>query len=436
MVKAGVSEINITPQNALQLCGYPFVERISTGTNDPLLASALYLSSGPAEVLFISCDLLYVENKLSASVRKKIEQRFGIPEFNILISATHTHSGPATVQFAAGSYDTSLKPVDKDYLIFLEDQLLQVAITAIENKQAAEVACFLANGKGLGTNRHDPDGPSDLSMPVLIVRDKNKEEVLACMVVCSMHPTVLHEDSTLYSGDFPGMARAILKEKYFTETTAFLFQMGTSGNQSPRYVTKSNTFEEAGRLGDILSTAIGEKLTELPFSDHITIKATAGTVELVRKNFLTTAEAREYEEKCRMVFGNLKNEKAAPQLVRTAEVNWFGAKELQHLSELSATGVLESLWKERQEVVVSVFKIGDFLFVGWPGEIFVEYGLEIKSAFPNAAVITLANAELQGYIVTPEAAAAGVYEASNAIFDATSGALLVKKTIDLINTIA
>lgn len=65
----------------------------------------------------------------------------------------------------------------------------------------------------------------------------------------------------------------------------------------------------------------------------------------------------------------------------------------------------------------------------WPGEFFVEYALEVKSRRPNTFVLTLANGELQGYIVTPEAASRGVYEATNAIFCPSNGQRMVEATL-------
>ncbi len=81
---------------------------------------------------------------------------------------------------------------------------------------------------------------------------------------------------------------------------------------------------------------------------------------------------------------------------------------------------------------IQVFAIGDWTFVAWPGEVFIEYALAVKAERPDTFVISLANGELQGYIVTPEAAAEGGYEASNALFDAASGQVLVNKTLEML----
>jgi hypothetical protein len=64
--------------------------------------------------------------------------------------------------------------------------------------------------------------------------------------------------------------------------------------------------------------------------------------------------------------------------------------------------------------------------------VFVEYALELKRRAERTFVISLANGELQGYVVTPEAAAEGGYEASNALFAPESGERLVSSTLALL----
>ena len=81
---------------------------------------------------------------------------------------------------------------------------------------------------------------------------------------------------------------------------------------------------------------------------------------------------------------------------------------------------------------VQVIQLGPWKFVFWPGEFFVEYALQVKAASAQTFVITFANGELQGYIVTPEAATGGVYEANNALFSPDNGRLVVETTLELL----
>ena len=76
------------------------------------------------------------------------------------------------------------------------------------------------------------------------------------------------------------------------------------------------------------------------------------------------------------------------------------------------------------------------IFIFWPGEVFIEYGLRIRKEYKNAYVVNLANGELQGYIVTADAAEEGGYEASNGLFAYQSGDILVEETMNLLAAIS
>ena len=58
ILKAGSGVVDISPKHSQFLFGYPHVERYSTGINDPLLCSSLYLYDGKTEIMFIANDII------------------------------------------------------------------------------------------------------------------------------------------------------------------------------------------------------------------------------------------------------------------------------------------------------------------------------------------------------------------------------------------
>ncbi|MDD4889241.1 MAG: hypothetical protein PHU85_04870, partial [Phycisphaerae bacterium] len=82
-----------------------------------------------------------------------------------------------------------------------------------------------------------------------------------------------------------------------------------------------------------------------------------------------------------------------------------------------------------------VVRVGDRKFVAWPGEIFVEYALELRRRDPNAFAISIANGELQGYIVTEAAAAENWYEANTALFAPAAGRVLLDTSAALLGSL-
>ena len=431
--QAGASSIDITPVDSQFLFGYPHVERYSSGIHDPLLSSALYLSDGPEHLMFIANDIIFISKASSLRVRKKIMDSTGIPFENIMISATHTHSGPITVNCISNAHDAAVPEVDKNYIRFFEERLVSVAIDAYKNKSGAVAGLSVADSSGIGTNRHDPAGSADHEVPVLVFKSKKSDDYIACMLVCTMHPTVLHEDSTLISADFPGMARQYMQNAGID--CPVLHHTGPAGNLSPRHVTKANTFAEAKRIGHILGKSVVKAVSGINFIPDINLKARRTEVNLHRKNFPTVGTARKHLETARVRLEHLRIEGADSSEVRTAECDWFGAEETLSLAQSAAEGRLEDVYQSCLPAEIQVFAIGPWTFVGWPGELFVEYALAIKRIYHDTFIISLANGELQGYIVTQEAAAENTYEASNALFSHHSGMVIVNETVNLLKTV-
>ncbi len=426
---AGAGSSDITPTDSQFLYGYPHVKRYSTGINDPLLSSALYMSDGRVQVMFIANDIVCLRNDIVTRIRLRISEAVPIPKGNIMITSTHTHSGPITVNHLSTETDTVLPKVDPNYIQFLEDGIVTAGIHAYQHAVPAQLGLAVADSTGIGTNRRDPAGPSDHEVPVLMVRKADGKQNIACMLVCSMHPTVLHEDSTLISGDFPGMSRQFLQENILGKNCPVLHHTGPSGNQSPRHVTRGNTFEEAVRLGCILGKAVAKVIPSIEYSSDVPLHCSQAFLDLPGKEFPSPEKAKTKLEQAVSRLEQLRKSNAPRQETRTAECDWFGAEETLCLARAAHDGRLADVIKSCMPGEVQMIKVGRWCFTGWPAEVFVDYALAVKKVHKNIFIISLANNELQGYIVTPEAVAEGGYEASNGLFRAESGQMLVDQTL-------
>ena len=431
-LQAGAASIDISPRDSQFLFGYPHVERYSTGVHDPLISSALYLSDGQTQVMFVANDIIFVSKALTRRARQRIEIATGVPGANIMTTATHTHSGPVTVDYVSNTNDPVVPKADPAYLQLLEDGIVAAAREAHGTAQPAALGWAAADGTGVGTNRRDPSGPMDPQVPVLVARSASGGEAIACMVTYSMHPTVLHQDSKLVSADFPGMARHFLQQNVLGQSCPVLYHTGPSGNQSPRHVTKANTFSEAERLGEMLGRAIASVIPEVVYASSLSLASTRCFVDLPRKRYSPVAEARSRLVHAIGRLEHLRRTNAPRQEIRTAKVDWFGAEEALTLAQAAQGGRLEPFYQACLPAEVQILKIGPWSFVGWPGELFIEYALAVKRAHRDTFVISLANGELQGYIVTAEAALEGGYEASNGLFGPESGSMLLDATLGLL----
>jgi len=404
---------------------------MSTGVHDPLLASALYLGDGATELLFVACDVLFVSNAVASRARRRIEAVTGVPASQIVVSATHTHSGPKTANALGQEADPVVPAADEGYVHKLEDGIVEAASRASRERVPAEAGFAVADGSGVGTNRHDPGGPCDLRVPVLMVRALDDRRTLGLMLTVCMHPTVLHEDSTLISADFPGHARQHLQRVF--SGCPVVYNTGPSGNQSPRHVTRTNTFEEATRLGEVLGRAVEAALGTIRFASGVSLACLSSEISLPARNFPSSAEAATALEASHARLLALQQARAHRAEVRTAECDWFGAEKTLLLARAAESGRMQEALAAILPVQIQVIGIGPCTYVTWPGEMFVEFGLEIASHRPDTFVISLANGVLDGYLVTQEAVDRGYYEAGNALLASPAGgSQLVRETLKLL----
>ena len=432
-LRAGAAARDITPQGPCFLVGYPHVERQSTGVHDPLLASALYLAGADAKPLvFVALDLLFIDPSTARLIRRTIADQATTAEERVFVSCTHTHSGPVTVDMLSWRDDPVVPPADAGYLRSLRQRVCEAVAAAAAKAVPAELAWGSVCVDGVGGNRLAADGLRDPEAGILAVRSRQDGSLLSVSVVYSMHPTVLHEDSTLFSGDFPAFARQCLRET-FGEELVVLYHTGPCGNQSPRYHVSGQTFSEAERLGRLLGERVAcgvRRMGDEAFGRDAVVDGRIVSVELPLRRFPSLASARRDLRRAVRRYEELKSAGAGHGPVRTAECAVFGAEEAVALARHQDAGEVERTALGYTPAEVQVVRAGAAALVGFPGELFVEYGLDVKRRSPmQAFVVSLVNGELQGYIVTPEAASAGGYEASNAFFSPGSGALMTDAAI-------
>ena len=112
----GVAREDITPNVGGRLFGYnPNI--FSTDIHDPLHLTAFAFSYGETKVLMINATICVICNSVSDELRQELSTQTGIPFENILLSSTHTHSGPSLCKdpkwfgnFAQEFYDTKFHP--------------------------------------------------------------------------------------------------------------------------------------------------------------------------------------------------------------------------------------------------------------------------------------------------------------------------------------
>ncbi len=433
MLLAGTSITDISPRPGLELAGYPHHPRNNTGIHDPLFASCLYINDGSTSLEIICMDLALYSRNAVKRVRAEICRQCGIPELNILICCSHTHSAPWPSD--AFDIETSAGEIvpDSQYMESVFEKLVALGVAAQENPFNARIGIektFCGREKGVGGNRLDPNELADPEVWVIGVKD-DRDKLRCVLGKYSLHPTFIHSDSTLVSADYPGYMRKYLMDRY--PEMVFLFAQGTSGNQSPRFFRSGKTFDEARRVGETLGESVDEVLKAMTFSGDLPLGVVSEDVDIEVRDLPSPDKALADFNAKKQIWDDALRENKDQLKIWVSELHFLGAEyTLSSVRCREKNGGLASL--DEIPCEVQILSIGDTRIAVLPGEIYAEFGITIqyRSGFEKCFVIELGNGSLPGYVCTAKSYAEGGYEAGTSMMTENSGEQLVEAAVRLI----
>ena len=403
-ILTGTAENDITPPIGTQLAGY-FQTRVSDGLIHPLMAKAAVFGEGDERCCLIVCDIITMTSWVRDKTREIINAETGIKPERIMISATHTPTGP---EIRDGSKTTS---VNLEYREGLPRRIADAAIKAANSMKPAYLCIGTEQEEGLAFNRRfrmsngteqfgpysDGDvhsvgfaGPIDPMFGALVFKEAIDSKPF--LVICNYSVHIDVTSGTKISADFPAVMTNTLRAIYGQELIVIYVQ-GACGNINhvpyllnlpyPRSgVWKSEQMGRAfaGKAMSIIEKAVPSETVVVDTASETLIVPKYPKNDPVYQSRLSASKAKK-------------------------EPNAFDKALIERSVDYDDTGTTERL--------VQTMRIGDAAFCGAPGEYFVEWGLEIKkwSPFKYTFIAELCN-DAVGYIPTYEAFMRGGYEAT------------------------
>ena len=404
---AGAAKMAITPPIGVDLCGYGGRPSGSIGVHDELCAGAIFVCDGSDCAVIITADLIGLSAAEVAEVRALVHELTDVPPSHVLVSCTHTHAGPATDCIAHLGYP------DRPYLNVLKRQLASLARMARDHARPALFG-FARQAVSVGANRRlthegnivmapNADGALAPYVDVWSFDDAVSGRPLARLFSHAAHAVTMGGDNLLISADWPGAAQRYA-ERIFPGAPA-LFAQGCCGdiNSDPR-----GSFEVVERQGQIMAGAVAQADARAERRAEVRVAAASETVQLPLLDPPPVAEARARVE---YATGLRDSEKGKVnrgfEMMYAGQVKW--AERILELAEAGATG-------RTIPYEVQAISLGDAAWVGLPGEVFVEYALNIDRASPFAQTTVAAYAnDNPGYVPTAAAYLEGGYEVNDAI---------------------
>jgi hypothetical protein len=297
--KVGVARSNITPTNALWLAGYAGRTHPAHGKVTDLWLKALALedASGHRAVI-ITSDLLAIRGSLYRSCLPRFKAKFGLDPSQILLTASHTHSGPMLPNRpgSLSALDEKDRALSEQYCAGLGDRIIGTTGRALADLAPARLAAGQAKAEFAANRRNNAAsersrlaqqgtlaGPVDHSVPVLAAYQPDGK-LRAVLFGYACHNTTT-EALYEWCGDYAGFAQAAL-EKSHPNATA-LFFIGCAGDQDP---VVRGELELAQRYGQALAAAVEQALLVPPATLAPALKTSMETVELNLGPLPTEAE--------------------------------------------------------------------------------------------------------------------------------------------------
>jgi hypothetical protein len=268
--KAGVATKVITPSEPMWMAGYSARNKPAEGKVHDLYVKALALEDADGRrVVLLTSDLVGIPRDLSEAVTAEVTKRTGIPRERLMLTASHTHCGPATRDSLLDAYDMPAEEAKKikPYTDTLWGWMVEVMVAAVADLKPARLAAGLGTAR-FAVNRRkptpngfvndaNPEGPVDHDVPVLRVEGADGK-LRAVVFGYACHNTTMQFFQ--WCGDYAGFAQAYLEEKH--KGTVALFWAGCGGDANPLPRSKIELCQKYGReLADAVEAVLTGKMT-------------------------------------------------------------------------------------------------------------------------------------------------------------------------------
>ena len=251
-VKVGAAIRKITPDPLLPVSGGVGTPKPVKENKGDLFVRAMVVEKGDTRVAFVGIDNLGWPALLGDQSRKLIK---GIPPENIMIGATHTHSGPDAYGFPNEKGEIL---ADFEYLEWCVQQVADAVNEAVDKLESANLKIAVGEAKGqIAYNYYAPQlyDPRCGVIQGIATTAKNKGKVIATLVNYAIHPEVIGNSREILSPDMCGPLYDRIESK---AGGVAIFMNGAQGgmvtadNRRPEG-KEANDWEECIRIGELLA---------------------------------------------------------------------------------------------------------------------------------------------------------------------------------------
>ena len=443
-LKAGFGRECITPELGTPIPGY-YKPRFAEDVLDDLEVNVLAVSDGTETVLMASVDNLGIKANILDGYRESISKTLGIPTKNIIIGATHTHTGAACKKDE--KHELAVKYID-----FLQGKIIDAAKSAVDDLTEAKMGYGTGKAENIsfgrryvmtdGSIRTNPGvGNPDIVRPlgevdeaVSVLRFDRTDGKTLVFVNFSTHPDVV--GGSKISADWPGLTRKTV-EKVIDNSLCIVFN-GAEGdvnhvNVHPHggdfngmfndFDGVSRGYDHAQHMANVITGGVLSCFMKVNYVDVDKICAKEQIVN-VASNMPDPADMEEAHRIYAMLQAGTDSQLPYEGMMRTTVV-----------AEAKRMVMLEH-GPESFAMPLTAVSFGGVGFVTIPGEGFTNIGLALKETkgFDMVVPLGLANA-YEGYFPMQDSYDEGGYEARSSYFKAGAAEYIIKSGKELMESL-
>jgi hypothetical protein len=406
---AGAARVDTTPTAPVWMSGYASRSSPSQGVAHPLAAKALALADTRGQkAVFLTCDIIGFSRAFTGRVAERVKEQFGLPRENLVLFASHCHSGP-TLSDGSDRARSSAPPREGmqnnvDYTRELENKIVSLVGRALEALEPARLsygtshAHFALNrreptekGIRLGKN---PTGPTDETVPVLQVQSAAGKP-LAIVFGYACHNTTHRPNMMKIDPDFAGYAQDKIEAD--NPGAVALFVTGCAGDADPHpYGTLELARAHGEALGDAVKLLLARPLLMKPVYGALRSAFSEATIR-----FGGPTDRASYEKL--LNDPNTGRKRHAQRMIETIDAGTAIRTELPYAAQAFALG-------------------DDLTLLALSGEVVVDYAIRLQESLGGAGrtlwVAAYAN-DVMGYIPSVRVLREGGYEAGESFYGST-----------------
>jgi neutral ceramidase len=481
---ASVGRADITPRPGMPTAGYSANGNYGKGFRTRLQTRVIYLKAVDTRaVALVQCDLLAGSELAHRRLAELVAQKTDLDRGGIMMSGTHTHSGPgglfgSNFYLMHGANDGGL---DRKYFDFVTAQIAKAIIEAYNSRRPAKVATGSSEVYGFTRNRNisayqanknvDPEKAKDIHKAVNPMMHMARIDCLdeksgayvpaGALTSFSIHGTTVPAQNTLYNADVYAYMERELEWEIVRKHSATRFVHavvnGTHADNSPDNDRGHQGFQESRRLG----IGLGQKAIDLfnsltdSLRADVKIRSALREIDYYQNNTIDGITLCDPPRVGMTLLAGVQDGGPTPVL------KWLpffreGSRRLIftggcHGNRRIFAWPFQSLILPRNEfphvITYQVIQLGDMVLLPLPYEITVESGRRIadacrKSALENGldadtrfVVVSVSNG-YTGYCTTPEEYGEQRYEGGHTIYGPNTNPFIAAQAAKLVGDLA